>query len=271
MAFNRSNWERPQWLTVLGVQDDDGHDETGTITHTVNGAGLSGTAAVTTNVTDDDELGLVFGRTVTYNSADSVYEMSVNERQSTSFRVSLDTEPYPADQNVTFSMSVPVDSGVDLKKTGSSTGTSNLSLTFTASDWNQAQTVIISAGDDDDSEDTVHTITFGLSGADYGNLDPSDLKLTVVDDDTPGLIFAPNEVSATETDTETTASYRVRLASLPSASVTVTLAQPTNSDVTIDTDTDTMGDQNTLTFSTSNWRSLADSHGENRSGRRCSR
>ncbi len=51
---------------------------------------------------------------------------------------------------------------------------------------------------------------------------------------------------------EATGSYRVRLAGAPAGSVTVTIASD-NGDVTVDTDSTAPGNQNTLTFTTTDW------------------
>ena len=51
---------------------------------------------------------------------------------------------------------------------------------------------------------------------------------------------------------EATGSYRVSLAGAPSGEVTVTIASD-NSDVTVDTDSTAPGNQNTLTFTTTDW------------------
>ena len=47
--------------------------------------------------------------------------------------------------------------------------------------------------------------------------------------------------------------YTVHLSIEPRAEVTVTLTQPTNTDVMVDTDPSTTGNQNTLSFTPSNW------------------
>jgi len=65
----------------------------------------------------------------------------------------------------------------------------------------------------------------------------------------PALLFSPAAVGLIEGGT---GSYTVALAIPPSAPVTVTLASD-SSEVTVDTDAGTEGDQNTLTFTASDW------------------
>ena len=56
LTFTTTNWETPRTVTVTGVQDDGGADETVTIRHSVSGAGsLTAAAAVAVSVTDDDD------------------------------------------------------------------------------------------------------------------------------------------------------------------------------------------------------------------------
>ena len=64
------------------------------------------------------------------------------------------------------------------------------------------------------------------------------------------LRFTPPAGPVAEGDTGT---YTVRLSRKPTAEVTVTLTQPTNTDVTVDTAPSTGGNQDTLTFTPSNW------------------
>ena len=55
LTFTTANWNTARTVTVTGVQDNDGDDETVTIRHGVSGDGsLTAAAAVTVSVTDDD-------------------------------------------------------------------------------------------------------------------------------------------------------------------------------------------------------------------------
>ena len=62
------------------------------------------------------------------------------------------------------------------------------SLTFTTSDWGTAQTVTVSAGEDDDASDDTATLTHTASGADYGMVS-EDLAVTVTDDEAARLVI----------------------------------------------------------------------------------
>ena len=88
------------------------------------------------------------------------------------------------------------------------------------------------------------------------------MTATEDDNDTAGLVFDP---SGGPTISEgTTGTYTVKLATLPSAKVTVTVAKKTTGDqdgdlsLTVDNDSNTPGNQDKLTFTTSNWSSAQD-------------
>ena len=122
-------------------------------------------------------------------------------------------------------------------------------LTFTTMNWSTAQSVAVTAGQDDDSAADTATLTHALTGADeYDNLDDPTLSVEVADDDTPGPAFSVTELTVTE---GAAASYTVKLATKPSGDVTVTIR--TVGDLAVDTNAGMDGDQNTLSFTTGNW------------------
>ncbi len=66
----------------------------------------------------------------------------------------------------------------------------------------------------------------------------------------PGLIFDPDRLALAE---GTSKILKVKLETPPTSNVTVRIAQPSNTDISVDTDTSAGGNQNTLTFTPSNW------------------
>ncbi len=83
--------------------------------------------------------------------------------------------------------------------------------------------------------------------------DPHVATITIADDDHPqGLLLVPSATSGLTLDEGTTATYTVRLATAPTGTVTVTISGA-GSGITVDTDPSMASDQNTLTFTTSNW------------------
>ena len=103
------------------------------------------------------------------------------------------------------------------------------SLTFAVAKWNEAQTVTVTAAEDDDAVDDEVTLAHTASGGDYGSV-TEDLPVTVEDGDTVGLVVDPVSVTVDEADDPTTesiehkATYTVKLATEPSATVTVGIA-----------------------------------------------
>ena len=71
------------------------------------------------------------------------------------------------------------------------------SLTFAVAKWNEAQTVTVTAAEDDDAVDDEVTLAHTASGGDYGSV-TEDLPVTVDDDDTAGLVVAPDAVTVAE-------------------------------------------------------------------------
>ena len=256
LMFTMDNYNSPQTVTVVATNDADGFDNTGTITHTVSGGGLSGTSGLSTTVDDDETVGLVFGGSASDGDDDGDFEMTVTEGtdsgSSNQYTVKLSSQPFPTNQNVTVKVTAPAGL-LTLKKTGQTTATKTVNLIFTGSNWNSPQTVTVVAGDDDDSFDaTGISVTHVASGANFGSVSEP-IDFTVEDDDSPSLVFSKTTIDVDETNAAVTTTYTVKLATQPSETVTVTLTQPTNTDVTVDTNTTDSGNQNTLMFTTSNW------------------
>ena len=259
MMFTVGNWSNPQTVNVTVPLDDDGYANTGTITHTSSGGGLTGMASLTTTVEDKDVVGVVLGGSATYNNTDDDYDMTVgegtNSGSSNEYTVKLASQPFPINQNVTVEITAPAGL-LTLKKAGASSGSKTASLTFTGTDWDTAQTVTVIADQDADSADATDiSVSHVATGANFAGAEESTrvLNVTVTDDDSPGLIPSATSLDVVETNGTATETYTVKLATQPSADVTVTLTQPTNTDVTVDTVAGTAGDQDTLTFTSSTW------------------
>ena len=68
-------------------------------------------------------------------------------------------------------------------------GVSPATLTFTAADWETAQTVTVSAAEDDDAIDGEATFSHRATGADegYQGIEIASVAVTEVDDDSAGV------------------------------------------------------------------------------------
>ena len=150
-------------LSPVGDKVDEA-DETLMVGGTVAGGGLNVLPAELT-ITDDDERGVAVAPTA----------LTVDEGGSAAYTVVLESEP-----TVTVTVSVSRDGEGDVDVTVGSA-----SLTFTASDWDVAQTVRVSAGEDGDAANGTATIVHGVSsGGDYGGETADSVTVTERDSDT---------------------------------------------------------------------------------------
>ncbi len=219
LEFTTSTWEDEQTVTVTAAEDDDTADDTATLAHAAAGGGYSLSANLAVTVTDDDTAGLVFSPT----------SLDVDEGDDASYTVKLATEP-----TGTVTVTVSGHSGTDLTLDATS-------LEFTTSTWEDAQTVTVTAGEDDDTADDAATLAHAAAGGGYGGVE-ADLAVTVTDDDTPGLVFSPTSLAVTE---GADASYTVKLATEPTSTVTVAISGQSGTDLTLD--------ETSLEFTTSTW------------------
>ena len=115
----------------------------------------------------------------------STTALTVTEQDSTgdSYTVVLDTEP-TADVTVT----VAGHAGTAVTPTPDS-------LTFTDQDWNTAQTVTVTAGDDADTTDDSVTLTHSAASTDsgYGGIAIGEVAVTVSDNDTERVTVASGD------------------------------------------------------------------------------
>ena len=222
LTFTASDWDTAQTVTVSAAEDIDLLQDTATVTHTVAGGDYASFAAssVAVTVPDNDAPGVRVSPT----------SLTITEGGNSTYTVELNTQP---SGEVTVAIS---SNNTDVTASPSS-------LTFTTTTWNTAQTVTVSAGEDDDAANDTAALTHDPSGADYDSVSNATVTVTVTDNDTRGLTFTPASLTLDEGGTNT---YTVVLDTEPTAAVTVTVNDPTdNADVT--------AGPASLTFSTSNW------------------
>ena len=167
-------------------------------------------SGVQVTITDDDTAGV----TVTPTT------FTVLEGSSSNYTVVLDSQPTA---DVTVSVSLPNGSDLSVWTT---------SLTFTASNWNLAQTVTVTAAEDDDLDDD-GTVTIGhpVTSTDslYAAVTADSVTVTVNDDDdTVSVNFGAATYSLEETDDSTTTETREN-----EVTITVTLSADPERSVTI--------------------------------------
>ena len=209
LRFLTSTWDTAQTVTVSAAEDADALEDTATVTHTVAGGDYQSFAASSVSVTvqDNDMPGV----------AVSPSSLTIDEDSTGTYTVRLNTQP---SGNVTVAITT---SNTDV--TPSST-----SLTFSTSNWDTAQTVTVTAGEDGDATDDTATLTHNPSGGGYGSVSNASLTVTVTDPDTAGVtVFPETPLTITE---GSTGSYSVKLDTQPLGNVTVSL-ESDNADVRV--------------------------------------
>ncbi len=226
LTFTGSDWDQEKTVSVMAAHDDDAIDDTATFSHSVastdtdyNGISVS---EVEVTVTDDEMAGVSIAPA----------ELTIAEGDSDSYEVVLTSKP-SHEVTVTITHSGDGDIGMDHQE-----------LTFTDSDWETAQTVTVSAAQDDDARDDVATLSHSVASTDtdYNGIGVSEVEVTATDDETAGVSIRPEELTIAEGGSD---SYRVVLTSKPSHEVTVTINHGGDNDIDSDPDR--------LTFSPSNW------------------
>ncbi len=218
LTFTSQNWGNPQTVTLTAVTDSNTVTDQVTLTHSADAGYDSVTADLEVIITDSSPQ-LQFSST----------EIELDEGGSTTYTLQLSAEPAGT---VTVALS-----GYD----GTALAPQPLELTFIQDNWNQAQTITLSAGTDSNSVNETITLTHSAD-AGYGEEVTEDVTVTMTDIDAPRLIVGVNTLSVTE---QGSATYTVTLATEPSADVTVTITGQSG-DLRVDSGTE-------LTFTQSNW------------------
>ena len=220
LTFTTSTWNTAQTVTVSAAEDDDAVNDTATLLHTASGGDYaSETAEVSVTVTDDESVGLTLSTTA----------LGVTEGNDAEYTVRLATQP-----SATVTVAITGQASTDLTLSATS-------LTFTTSSWNTAQTVTVSAAEDDDADNDAATLLHTASGGDYAG-ETAEVSVTVTDDESVGLTLSTTALGVAEGDD---AEYTVRLATQPTATVTVAITGQASTDLTLSA--------TSLTFTTSSW------------------
>ena len=222
LIFTTLNWSTAQTVKVMAAEDDDAVvDAAVTLTHEVSGGGYDGVTAPDVEVTiiEND----IAGVTVAPEA------LEVPEGSSEIYTVVLDTEPTGPVTVTVGGATVEVTVAPEI-------------LTFTMSDWSTAQTVTVSAAEDDDAVvDAAVTLTHTVSGGGYDGVTAADVEVTVLENDFVGVTVAPEVLEVLEGGSAT---YAVVLDAEPTGPVTVTVGGASG-DLTVSPET--------LSFTTSNW------------------
>lgn len=220
LTFTASTWFVPQFVTVTGVNDDlnDGDNNYQVVATAIGGEYDAITTSVSVTNTDDDVPGVAVA---------PISGLITDETGLTgSFTVRLTSEPLN-DVTVTLVSSNTLEGTV-----------SPATLTFTAADWDQSQTVTITGVDDAVADgDIVYSITTAATSvdSDYEAIEVADVNVTNQDDDTTNL----NPVAVART-----------YSTVPNLDITDTLlgSDPEGTPVTFELSTTVLPSQGTLTL-----------------------
>ncbi|MEW5852021.1 MAG: Calx-beta domain-containing protein [Myxococcota bacterium] len=234
ITFTPGNWDQAVTVTVTGANDD---VDDGNVSYTIQtGAAVStdgvysgmNAADVTLSNTDDDTAGIVVNPTAGLTTSEAGGQAS--------FTVVLQSEP-TANVVISVTSNATDEATVD-----------RATLTFTAGNWDQAQTVTLTGVDDfvADGAQSSLVLLGAASSADavYSGRDPTDVSFTNNDDDVVGVLVSPLSGLATS-ENLTVASFTVRLGSQPTSDVTIPVSSADPDEASASTAS--------LTFTTGNW------------------
>ena len=234
VTFTAANWNTAQTITITGVNDsvDDGDIGYSIVTAAATSSdllynGINPSDVAVTN-TDNDTAGI----TVTPTSGLTTTEAG----GTTTFTIVLNSQPTA---NVT----------IGLSSSNTAEGTvSPSSVTFTAANWNTAQTITITGVNDfvDDGDIAYSIVTAAASSSDslYNTMNASDVSVTNADNDTAGITVTPTS-GLTTTEAGGTATFTIVLNSQPTANVTIGLTSSNTAEGTVS--------PSSVTFTAANW------------------
>jgi len=222
LTFTPSNWFIAQNVLLVGVDDDvdDGDVTYFAVTAPAQSADtiydeLDSANVIVVNV-DNDVAGVVVTQTM---GGAAVTEGSATPD---SFTVELTSQPASGSVVVTLSG-------------GSQLSLSTSTLTFTSGDWDQAQSVGVTAVNDSVAEGA-HSASIGLSasGTGYIGLSIASINVTITDNDTAGTTVTPSQASeAITTEAGGAENITFTLATQPTANVTVLVSSSATTEGTV--------------------------------------
>ena len=235
VTLDQNNWDTGAMVTVSAINDPDTTRETTTLEHTVTGADYGGETVgdVMVTVNDDDSVGVTI----------SEPSLTPTEGSNATYTVVLNTQP-----TGTVTVTATSDNSDVTLSTASDTNLSAVSLEFTSTTWNTAQTVTVAAAEDADAAIDSATITHAVSGAEYATAPiPAPINVTVTENDVLDIDVMPPTLGIDEVDGGTgTDTYTVELKAAPTGgSVTI--------QINVTGDDNVMTTPSSLTFSASEW------------------
>ena len=168
------------------------------------------------SIADDDTVGV--------DISETALTVTEGDAAGVSYTVELTSQP-GGDVTVT----VGGHSGTDVGLSGLD---GNSKLTFTTVNWGVAQTVTVTAAEDDDAvTDAAVALAHAIASADdsdYDALTDQTVTVTITDNDTVGVDISETALTVAEGSSK---SYTVELTSQPAGDVTVTVTGHSGTDV----------------------------------------
>ena len=229
LTFTVGNWSMAQTVTVSAAEN--AATAKVPLAHAVAGADYASVTAEPVVVS----VVAVAGQhpTIQVGVSSSTQTLTVPEGGSNSYTLVLSSRPTG---DVAIGVTLPAGTDLRLDKT---------SLTFTTTNWDDAQTVTVTAEEDDDGvTDAVATLMHTISGGGYGATTVPDVEVSITENDTANIVLSEPYLTLTEGDA-VGSSYTVKLATKPSGTVSVS--------ITGHADTDLSLDKTTLTFIVNDW------------------
>ena len=206
LTFTTMNWDSEQTIMVTGDDDPDPADAKAMVTLTATGGGYGSAKAVEVAVTvaDDEE--------ATISVTDDFKDAEVVEGGTLTYTISLSAPP-PVDETVRVNLQVLGLATVQPAQAVFESGTANSAVEIT-----------VSTLQDSNDEDATFTIRHSVDADDdsgyKGAAPPSNISVTVKDDEAAGVVVSHTSLSVEEGGT---AEYTIRLTKAPSSGETVTI------------------------------------------------
>ena len=234
LTIQPSNWDTGEGVSLTIKADDEGDNESATISLSASGAEFAGkTGSVVVNVTDDDQPGITVSETsISFN----------NESGSETFTVVLNTMP-ANDVVVRVSSS---DAGAVTVSSGATQDAASVDLTFTGGsggDWASPQTVTVEPVSDADVGDESVTLTVAVQSGPY-SVPSRSVAVTVTDNTTGNLVLVPTSLTVDEGGNDT---YTVVLSAPGKTDVTVKISSADTAVATVSHSSLTFTPQNYAT------------------------
>ncbi len=216
LMFTDSNWNIDQTITLTAADDDDALNDAVTLTLLATGGGYDASHEIAVTITDNDKAKISAPEAVV-----------VNEGSTNTLDVALMVQP---SDNVT--VTITGHTSTDLTP-------DTEELIFTDSNWDAAQTVTLTAANDDDALNDTVILTLLATGGGYNA--SREVAVTITDND-EAKISAPGAVAVVEGNTNT---LDIALTAKPSGNVTVMISGHAGTDLALDAEV--------LIFTDSNW------------------